>query len=116
VVLHCFELQKRGKLHTLLLPHTGGQGCFSGETKVVVQGVKEPVQLQDLRVGQHVVCYDGGVDMLAPGAPRWCEVNNFVSTIVCEVVYCGVLYCTALTVHCCTLELASLHQAGCCRR
>jgi hypothetical protein len=54
-------------------------GCFSANTKVVIQESPVPVPIRDVELGQHLLCFDGGDDMLAPGAARWCELNNFVS-------------------------------------
>lgn len=54
-------------------------GCFSSKTRVVIQESPVPVAIRDVEVGQHLLCFDGGDDMLAPGAARWCELNSFVS-------------------------------------
>lgn len=54
--------------------------CFAGNSQVVVQGRPEAtVAIRDVRVGDHVMCFEGGSDLLTPGAPRWCQVQGFVS-------------------------------------
>lgn len=58
-----------------------GNGCFSSNTRVVIQESPVPVAIRDVEVGQHLLCFDGGDDMLAPGVARWCEVKNFVSRL-----------------------------------
>lgn len=52
--------------------------CFSGDTKVVVQGLKAPVAIRDLQTGQFVQCLDSGVDLTQPSTTRWCEVVNWL--------------------------------------
>jgi hypothetical protein len=63
------------------LPHAGTTftTCFSGDSKVVVQGRRDPVAIRDVRVGESVMCFEGGADLSTPGAPRWCTVRSFVS-------------------------------------
>lgn len=58
--------------------------CFSGDSKVVTRESSEPVAMRDLRIGEHVLCYEGGPDLMAPQAERWCEVKNFVSDTLWE--------------------------------
>lgn len=43
----------------------------------MTQELAEPVAVRDLQVGQHVLCYEGGLDMSTPGSSAWCEVKNF---------------------------------------
>jgi len=35
------------------------------------------VAIRDLRVGDHVLCVDGGDDLMTPGSAHWCPVMNF---------------------------------------
>lgn len=48
--------------------------CFSGDTKVVVQGSNTPVAMRDLKTGQRVQCLDSGADLTQPSAVKWCDV------------------------------------------
>jgi len=52
--------------------------CFSGNSKVVIKEADEPVAIRDLRIGDHVLCVDGGDDLMTPGSGHWCPVMNFV--------------------------------------
>lgn len=52
--------------------------CFSGDTKVVVQGLKAPVAIRDLQTGHFVQCLDSGADLTQPSTVRWCEVANWL--------------------------------------
>lgn len=51
--------------------------CFSGNSKVVIKEADEPVAIRDLRIGDHVLCVDGGDDLMTPGSGHWCPVMNF---------------------------------------
>ena len=53
-------------------------GCFSGDSKVIIQEQQEPIAMRDLQTGQHVQCVDHQ-DMLLPTTLKWCEVMNWVS-------------------------------------
>jgi hypothetical protein len=67
---------------------------FSSE--VTIQEQAQPITVQNLRVGDHVSCLDGGADLSSPGKPQWCKVNGFVSatawlTSSTRVADCGIM-------------------------
>lgn len=37
--------------------------------------------IRDVRVGDSVMCFEGGSDLATPGLPRWCTVRSFVSSL-----------------------------------
>lgn len=62
----------------LVLALLAAPACFSGDTKVVVQGLKAPVAIRDLQTGHFVQCLDSGADLTQPSTVRWCEVANWL--------------------------------------
>lgn len=81
---------------------SAGSGPVCGmiaRTKVVVRGKVDPVNMEHLRVGDHVLCVDGGEDLLTPGSTQWCEVMNFVSALenwVLDVQQLGSTQCAGV--------------------
>lgn len=60
-------------------------------------GQSEPVPIRQVRTGEQLLCFDGGVDMRLPGEPRWCEVRNWVSAP--ELLHGGRLRARAAIAH-----------------
>ena len=52
---------------------------ISRDTKVITREDTQPISVRDLRIGQHVLCYEASPDMLVPGG-----ANLVCSEKLCE--------------------------------